>query len=88
MFKTVYATNSYFVANSLYKNTPADIRDLQAAYKKVVTGWLLGVGSEFTKSLLFLLSHDGHCLLKCGVKVFGSAAALSLRFCFVNLSFS
>lgn len=53
--KSINNTNSYYLANVLYRNIPAEIRDQQGSvivYKKRVTAWLLGLGSEQTEDLL------------------------------------
>lgn len=43
-----YFTNSYFIANVLHSNIPADLRQVQClvpVYKQNITAWLLVVGS-------------------------------------------
>lgn len=48
-FKSINHTNSFFIANFLYKNIPSEIRDLDVlvdVFKRVVAEWLLTVRSE------------------------------------------
>ncbi|KAG8333691.1 hypothetical protein J6590_105523 [Homalodisca vitripennis] len=45
-------TNSFYVANFLYRTIPAHVRDLQVSlslYKKLITAWLVEVGADYAE---------------------------------------
>lgn len=53
--KSVNYTNSFYIANFLYRNIPAEIREAEVAinvYRRLVTAWLLETGSEHAEALI------------------------------------
>lgn len=53
--KSCNNTNSFFIANFLYRNIPAEIRDAEmsiSSFKRLITAWLINLGSDNVEALL------------------------------------
>ena len=53
--KSVCYSNSFFIANFVYRNIPPEIRNLQVSnqvFKKIVHDWLVVTGSEHAEALI------------------------------------
>lgn len=55
VMKAANYNNSYYIANYLYRNLPVHIRDAEVsvnAFKRLVTNWLLQIGTQHAEALM------------------------------------